>query len=173
MIKIAILDDWQDAAPSYADWSPLASRADLTFFADPLEFRPERWLGVRDGPHNVSAHTPFGSGPRLCPGRSLALIEMNALLSMLYKAFDVERVGDSQAVSERFGFTMSPAGLRVCLHPRPRKPPLSERCAVVGQSGPHSAGASRDVPRPRNCSASSVLVLWRPKNFPSRHAIDV
>jgi cytochrome P450 len=88
-------------------------------FADPLEFRPERWLGVRDGPHNVSAHTPFGSGPRLCPGRSLALIEMNALLSMLYKAFDVERVGDSQAVSERFGFTMSPAVLRVCLHSRP------------------------------------------------------
>jgi cytochrome P450 len=91
---------------------------DANNFVDPLEFRPERWLGVRDGPHNVSAHTPFGSGPRLCPGRSLALIEMNALLSMLYKAFDVERVGDSQAVSERFGFTMSPAGLRVCLHPR-------------------------------------------------------
>jgi cytochrome P450 len=55
----------------------------------------------------------------LCPGRSLALVEMNALLSMLYKAFDVERVGDSQTVSERFGFTMSPAGLNVRMHPRP------------------------------------------------------
>ena len=87
-------------------------------FIDPLEFKPERWLGVHDGPHNVSAHTPFGSGPRLCPGRSLALIEMNALLSMLYKDFDVERAGDSKTVSERFGFTMSPVGLRVRLHPR-------------------------------------------------------
>jgi cytochrome P450 len=87
-------------------------------FVDPLEFRPERWLGARGGPHDVSAHTPFGSGPRLCPGRSLALVEMNALLSMLYKAFDVERVGESQTVSERFGFTMSPAGLHVRLHPR-------------------------------------------------------
>jgi cytochrome P450 len=55
----------------------------------------------------------------LCPGRSLALVEMNALLSMLYKAFDVERVGDSLTVSERFGFTMSPAGLHVRLRPRP------------------------------------------------------
>ena len=92
---------------------------DRHHFFDPLEFRPERWLGVPGGPHEVSAHTPFGSGPRLCPGRSLALIEMNALLSMLYKAFDVERVGDSLTVSERFGFTMSPAGLHVRLHPRP------------------------------------------------------
>ena len=34
MIRIAILDDWQDVARSSADWSPLAARAELTFFAD-------------------------------------------------------------------------------------------------------------------------------------------
>jgi phosphoglycerate dehydrogenase-like enzyme len=34
MIKIAILDDWQGVARSSADWSRLASRADLAFFAD-------------------------------------------------------------------------------------------------------------------------------------------
>ena len=87
-------------------------------FVDPWEFRPQRWLNSQGGDHDVSAHAPFGSGPRLCPGRSLALVEMNALLSMLYKSFDVERLGDPQAVSERFGFTMSPAGLRVRLHRR-------------------------------------------------------
>ena len=88
-------------------------------FVDPGEFRPERWLNSQRGTHDVSAHAPFGSGPRLCPGRSLALMEMNALLSMLYKSFDVERVGDRRTVSERFGFTMSPAGLRVRLRRRP------------------------------------------------------
>jgi cytochrome P450 len=88
-------------------------------FVDPAEFRPQRWLNREGGAHDISAHAPFGSGPRLCPGRSLALVEMNALLSMLYKAFDVERVGDPQAVSERFGFTMSPTGLQVRLHRRP------------------------------------------------------
>ncbi len=37
MTKIAILDDWQDVARSSADWSGLASRADLTFFADAFD----------------------------------------------------------------------------------------------------------------------------------------
>jgi cytochrome P450 len=87
-------------------------------FVDPAEFQPQRWLNRQGGAHDISAHAPFGSGPRLCPGRSLALVEMNALLSMLYKSFDVEHVGDPQAVSERFGFTMSPTGLQVRLHRR-------------------------------------------------------
>ena len=34
MVKVAILDDWQDVARQSADWSALASRAELTFFAD-------------------------------------------------------------------------------------------------------------------------------------------
>ncbi len=93
---------------------------DQANFVDPLVFRPERWLENLDGPQNVSAHLPFGSGPRMCPGRSLALLEMKTFLSMLYKNFDVERVGVSTDVSELFGFTMSPAGLRVRLRPRDR-----------------------------------------------------
>jgi hypothetical protein len=47
---------------------------------------------------------------------------MKTLLSMLYKNFDVERVGTSGDVSELFGFTMSPAGLRVRLHSRAHEP---------------------------------------------------
>ena len=88
-------------------------------FADPLVFRPERWLGRFPGAHEPSASLPFGSGPRMCPGRSLALVEMKTLLSMLYRNFDVERVGASREVAERFGFTMSAIGLRVRLRARP------------------------------------------------------
>jgi cytochrome P450/nitrite reductase/ring-hydroxylating ferredoxin subunit len=87
-------------------------------FADPLAFRPERWLDESHSPHNVSAYIPFGSGPRMCPGRSLASLQMKTLLSMLYKNFAVERVGPSSDVTERFGFTMSPAGLKVRLYSR-------------------------------------------------------
>ena len=90
-----------------------------TNFADPLAFKPERWLDAPSGPHNPSAQIPFGSGPRMCPGRSLALLEMKTLLSMMYKSFDVERAGRAEDVTELFGFTMSPAGLRVRLRPRP------------------------------------------------------
>ena len=88
-------------------------------FFDPLAFRPERWLEASSEPHNPSGQIPFGSGPRMCPGRSLALLEMKALLSMLYKNFDVERAGRAEDVTELFGFTMSPAGLKVRFRPRP------------------------------------------------------
>src|SRR5208283_3151579 len=93
-------------------------------FFDPLAFRPERWLEDSMRPHNVSAYMPFGSGPRMCPGRSLALLQMKTLLSMLYKNFDVDRVGDSADVSELYGFTMSPTGLRARLRSRPHQAPV-------------------------------------------------
>jgi cytochrome P450 len=61
---------------------------------------------------------PFGSGPRICPGRSLALLEMKVVLSAVYKAFELERVGVAGDVSEIFAFTMSPRGLKVKLRRR-------------------------------------------------------
>lgn len=61
---------------------------------------------------------PFGSGPRLCPGRTLALVEMKVVLATLYKNFEVERYGRTDAVRENFAFTMSPVGLQVRLRHR-------------------------------------------------------
>jgi hypothetical protein len=43
---------------------------------------------------------------------------MKLLLSMLYRNFNVERVGGAEGVRENFAFTMSPAGLKVCLRRR-------------------------------------------------------
>jgi cytochrome P450/nitrite reductase/ring-hydroxylating ferredoxin subunit len=97
---------------------PRLSALDQTNFVEPLAFRPQRWMEHRSGAHEVSANAAFGSGPRMCPGRSLALLEMKGFLSMLYKNFDVERAGRAEDVAELFGFTMSPVGLRVRLHPR-------------------------------------------------------
>jgi cytochrome P450 len=91
---------------------------DPDHFVEPQAFQPRRWLGENAGAHDVSAHIPFGSGPRICPGRSLALLEMKLLLSMLYKNFDVERVGGEEGVRENFAFTMSPVGLKVRLRRR-------------------------------------------------------
>src|ERR1022692_1843760 len=36
MTRIAVLDDWQDAARSSADWAPLIARADVQFFGPPF-----------------------------------------------------------------------------------------------------------------------------------------
>jgi cytochrome P450 len=91
---------------------------DPDHFVEPQAFQPRRWLGENAGAHDVSAHIPFGSGPRLCPGRSLALLEMKLLLSMLYRNFNVERVGGAEGVRENFAFGMSPVGLKVRSHRR-------------------------------------------------------
>jgi cytochrome P450 len=88
-------------------------------FADPATFHPDRWLEPSpDGAHDPGALMPFGSGPRLCPGRALALLEMRVALATLAGAFDLERVGAREQVSERFAFTMGPHGLRVRLRQR-------------------------------------------------------
>jgi cytochrome P450/nitrite reductase/ring-hydroxylating ferredoxin subunit len=112
-----------DIAVPKGQWIMLLMRppaVDASHFGEPAAFRPERWLDAAAvaGAHEPSTHMPFGSGPRICPGRSLALIEMKLLLAMLYSSFDVERVGEGTEVREAFAFTMSPVGLRVRLHAR-------------------------------------------------------
>jgi cytochrome P450/nitrite reductase/ring-hydroxylating ferredoxin subunit len=89
-------------------------------FDRPTEFRPERWLSERapDAVHVANATIPFGSGPRICPGRSLAILEMRVVLATLMKNFDFERIGRAEDVGERFSFTMLPAELRVRLRSR-------------------------------------------------------
>ncbi len=86
-----------------------------TAFEQPLQFDPERWLLAEGGRRafNPRSFMPFGSGPRLCPGRSLALLEMKVVLAMIAHHFHVEAACDLDQVTERLAFTMSPAGLRL------------------------------------------------------------
>ena len=88
-----------------------------TAFEQLLRFDPERWLLVEGGRRafNPRSFMPFGSGPRLCPGRSLALLEMKTVLAMIARDFRVEAACDLDRVSERLAFTMSPRGLRLRL----------------------------------------------------------
>jgi cytochrome P450 len=84
-------------------------------------FDPERWLD--DGPshHNIKRVTlPFGAGPRICPGRYLALTEMKMLLSMLLAHFEIDAVEtpDGREAAERMSFTMVPVGLTMRLRLR-------------------------------------------------------
>lgn len=85
-------------------------------FGAPERFSPERWLdpGSPDtAPHNTQAFLPFGTGPRFCPGRNLALVEIKMVLAMLCHNFDIALSIPERAVEEKLSFTMLPTNLVV------------------------------------------------------------
>jgi cytochrome P450 len=84
------------------------------FFPEPTSFKPERWLAADvDKTMDKKVSMPFGSGPRTCPGRYLALMEIKMALSMVLGSFDISSVGPSDGgeAQELMGFVMSPVGL--------------------------------------------------------------
>jgi cytochrome P450 len=81
------------------------------------QFDPQRWLehgGVQRSAPDQKSFLPFGAGPRFCPGRNLAFLESKAALAMIARNFEIE-LDDGGPVTERFGFTVIPSGLRVRL----------------------------------------------------------
>jgi len=77
-------------------------------------FEPERWLADAPPPETFA----FGAGPRLCPGRNLALVELAVALSMISKNFEVGPGGDRRKVTENYALTMFPKNLRLRLRAR-------------------------------------------------------
>jgi cytochrome P450 len=88
------------------------------YFPNPGVFEPGRWLG-EGGLHQASgsrrASSPFGGGPRVCPGRYLALQEIKLVVAMLLRHFEIASVRPPRGRKprERLAFTMAPAGLRM------------------------------------------------------------
>ena len=93
-----------------------AGPTDERRFPDAQAFDPGRWTAASaNSPKRVTM--PFGAGPRLCPGRYLALLEMKMVSAMLYGGFEVESVStpDGEEAREHLAFTMYPEGLRLKL----------------------------------------------------------
>jgi cytochrome P450 len=91
------------------------------YFSSANAFNPSRWLNSEHGPESAKrVAIPFGAGPRICPGRYLALVEMKLAMAMLLSEFEIVAVevdggGEPQ---ERLSFTMGPVGLRMKLRVR-------------------------------------------------------
>jgi cytochrome P450 len=79
------------------------------------DFRPERWLTDEAPPPKSVA---FGAGPRFCPGRNLAFVEVKSALAMIARDFEVTLDPSARPVRESLNFAMVPRGLRVRLTPR-------------------------------------------------------
>lgn len=88
------------------------------------QFQPQRWLAEGNPGQAASAakriSMPFGAGPRICPGRYLALLEMKMAMAVLLQHFDIAGVAtdDGQPPVEQLNFTMTPVGLRMRLQAR-------------------------------------------------------
>ena len=87
-------------------------------YQDAKAFKPERWVGRREGNregHSARAFMQFGAGPRFCPGRYLATLEMKMVLATLARNFSIEHAEDPDLTQEVFAFTMMPSRLRLRL----------------------------------------------------------
>jgi cytochrome P450/nitrite reductase/ring-hydroxylating ferredoxin subunit len=95
----------------------LLTRHSALVDADPSgsdSFAPERWLsGDTAAARHRAGFVPFGSGPRLCPGRSLALLEIRSAVAMICRNFHLSESAGASPVEEVFSFSMMPRNLRV------------------------------------------------------------
>jgi cytochrome P450 len=84
-------------------------------------FDPERWLN--DDGMAATANPakrismPFGAGPRICPGRYLALLEIKMAMAALLGHFDIDAVAtpDGREPKELIQLAMAPVGLTMRL----------------------------------------------------------
>ena len=91
-------------------------------------FEPERWLAAGVGGAAALAGSarrismPFGAGPRICPGRYLALLEMKMAMATLLGRFELDSVDtpDGQIAQEKLAFAMAPVGLTMRLRAQRR-----------------------------------------------------
>jgi cytochrome P450 len=87
-------------------------------------FEPQRWL--EEGTASAGATSPkrtsmpFGAGPRICPGRYMAMLEMKLAMAVLLSRFDIQMVdtADGLPAREKLNLAMAPVGLRMRLKPR-------------------------------------------------------
>ena len=88
-------------------------------FTNANQFIPERWIKnacPMHTNHQADVIKAFGSGPRFCPGKNLAMHEMIIAISTICKQFDISMAVQPTEVHEQFSFTMFPKNLLLKLN---------------------------------------------------------
>jgi hypothetical protein len=90
---------------------------DTKLFSNPNEFRPERFLDTTPNPRTW---LPWGGGPKHCPGRHLALLEMQTVLRVALSTHTIVPVSKNiERASWRSVIVTPHAGARIALRKRP------------------------------------------------------
>ncbi|KAJ6747405.1 CYTOCHROME P450 93A2 [Salix koriyanagi] len=98
-----------------------AINRDPNYWENPLEFRPERFLGTEENGQNQMdvrgqhfQFLPFGSGRRGCPGTTLALQLVQTSLAALIQCFDW-KVNGTVDMEEGISMTLPRAHPLICV----------------------------------------------------------
>jgi len=88
------------------------------FWATPEQCQPERFTPAQEAGRHRFAYIPFGEGPRMCIGKSFALMEMHLVLATIAQAYTLEVVPEHPVVPE-LAVTLRPRnGLWMTVHAR-------------------------------------------------------
>ena len=91
-------------------------RNEEVFGPDAKVYRPERWLEDAEKAKAMErCMFQFGGGSHLCIGKNLALLEMNKLLPLLFRNFEMELVHPGKELKYHSTFFVVQNGLEVRL----------------------------------------------------------
>ncbi|KAK6944644.1 Cytochrome P450 [Dillenia turbinata] len=94
-------------------WSANSTHKNSEYFPDPEKFDPSRFEG--NGPMPYS-YVPFGGGPRMCPGKEYARLEILVFMHNLVRRFKWEKVLPKENIIVD-PMPMPAKGLPIRLHP--------------------------------------------------------
>jgi cytochrome P450 len=92
------LDGYEIPANSIVMFSPWAMHRHPRYFTEPEAFQPERWITDMEKQLPKGVYFPFGDGPRICIGRSFALMEAVLLLATIAQQFQFTLVPEHPIV---------------------------------------------------------------------------
>ena len=106
-------------ANSYFLVCPYTLHRRSEYWTEPEVFNPDRFSEENSKNRPTYAYLPFGGGPRLCIGNNFALLEMQLIVAMIARDFDVKLVSPDQTVEQDPMVTLRPkGGLRLRIIPR-------------------------------------------------------
>ena len=76
-----------------------------SIYADPEAFLPDRWLRINPSPYQ---YLPFGAGPRMCLGASLAMMILKAAIPTILQRFKVTMVPHTEVSGKVISTMLGP-----------------------------------------------------------------
>jgi cytochrome P450 len=113
---------------NYCSW---ASHHLPEVFADPEEFRPQRFTPEAKAALPKGAYVPFGGGSRTCIGMRFGQLEIRTIATLMLARFTLSLPDDFQLEIRQMPTISPKRGLPMIVHPRTAAAPNSDLAAVA------------------------------------------